>query len=52
MTKHAAICALMDEAATITIWTGTIVLIVQDAVLEFSLLGWGWAEGSSRLLVG
>ena len=52
VTEHAAICTLMDEAATITIWTGAIVLIVQDAVLKFSLLGWGWTEGSSRLLVG
>ena len=45
------LCTLMDEAATITICMDKfIVLLVQDAVLKFSLLGWGWAEGSSRLL--
>ena len=30
VTEHAAICTLMDEAATITIWTGAIVLIVHQ----------------------
>ena len=41
MAEHVARYTPMDEVATIAVWTGAIVLIVQDAMLEFSLLGWG-----------